>query len=317
MSTTATATQARSLTAALLVICGAQMLIVLDSTIVNVALPAMQTSLDLTSAGLSWVINAYTLVFGGFLLLGGRVGDLIGRRRAFMLGIAIFTIASLAAGLAQTEWQLLIARGIQGAGGALASPAALALIATMFSEGRERNRALGIYSAVSGAAAAIGLILGGVLTELLDWRWVFFVNVPLGAVLIFLAPRVLAESTRERGRLDILGAATVTAGVISLVYGTINAAENGWDEPLTIGSFIAAGVLLVSFVIVERFTAQPLLPLRILRDRNRAGAYAAQAVVSGAFFSSLFFASMFLQRALELTPLWAGLASLPIALVIG
>jgi len=307
----------RSATVALLVICGAQMMIVLDNTIVNVALPSIQAELTLSSTSLSWVINAYTLVFGGLLLLGGRIGDIVGRRKVFIAGNILFAVASVFGGMAQSDVQLLIARGLQGVGGALASPTELALITTSFAEGPERTRAFGIFSAVSGTAAALGLLLGGILTDLLNWRWVLFVNAPIALIVVVAAPIYLLESGRIKVRLDIAGAVTATTGVISLVYATIQAAENGWGHITTIMWFAAAILMLTLFVIIERNATMPLMPLHLFSNRNRVGAYVTGLMWSAAFFSSLFFVTLFLQQILGFSPLQAGVASVPVALMLG
>ncbi|MCE2852664.1 MAG: MFS transporter [Roseiflexaceae bacterium] len=307
----------RSATVALLVICGAQMMIVLDNTIMNVALPSIQAELKLSSTSLSWVINAYTLVFGGLLLLGGRIGDILGRRKVFIAGNILFAVASVFGGMAQSDVQLLIARGLQGVGGALASPTALALITTSFAEGPERTRAFGIFSAVSGTAAALGLLLGGILTDLLNWRWVLFVNAPIALIVVVAAPIYLLESERIKVRLDIAGAITATTGVISLVYATIQAAENGWGQITTMMWFGAALLMLTLFVIIERNATMPLMPLHLFSNRNRVGAYVTGLMWSAAFFSSLFFVTLFLQQILRFSPLQAGFASVPVALILG
>src|SRR5947208_2858374 len=236
---------------ALIVIAGAQLMVVLDVTIVNVALPHIQSGLGFSRTGLAWVIDAYTLAFGGLLLLGGRAGDILGRRRMFVTGVLLFAGASLLGGFATSSAWLIAARAAQGVGAAIAAPTALALLATTFPEGPERNRAFGIYAAVAGAGGGIGLILGGVLTDLLSWRWVLFVNVPIGALLALAAPYVLPESVRNRGRFDLPGAVTVTAGVGSLVYAFIHSATSGWSDPVTLVSFGAAAVLLTAFLAIE------------------------------------------------------------------
>ncbi len=300
----------------LLVICGAQMMVVLDATIVNIALPSIESALNFSSTSLTWVLNAYTLAFGGLLLLGGRLGDQYGHRRIFTLGLIVFSVASLLGGLSQNGAELLAARAVQGLGGALAAPAALALLTNTFEEGPARFRAFGIFSAVAGSGAAIGLMLGGILTDLLSWRWVLFVNVPIGLLLAFLAPRVLGEAPRRARRLDFGGAFTVTAGMTLLVYGLVRAADHGWSEPWTLGSFAAAIVLLVSFVLIERAHSQPLVPLRMFRDRNRAGAYVVMLCAAAALFSVFFFLTQYVQLILHFSPLKAGFSFLPISAAI-
>lgn len=301
---------------ALTVIAACQLMVVLDATIVNIALPQIQTALDFSTSDLTWVINAYALTFGGLLLLGGRAGDLLGRRRMFITGIALFTLASLLGGFAQEPWQLLAARALQGVGGAIASPTSLALIATTFPEGPERNRAFGVFAGVSAGGGAVGLLAGGVLTEWLDWRWVLFVNVPIGLVIAVLAPRYIRESERHPGRFDLTGALTSTLGMASLVYGFIRASEEGWRDDLTLISFAAALVLLAAFVLVERRTSQPITPLRLFADRNRSGTYAIMLSLSAAMFGMFFFIVLFVQNVLHYSPVEAGLAFLPVAAAI-
>ena len=302
---------------ALLVICGAQLMIVLDATIVNVALPTIHRSLHFSTANLEWLITAYALTFGGLLLFGGRTGDLYGRRRMFMIGIAVFAVASLLGGLATSDLWLILTRGGQGIGGAIASPTALALIATNFPEGAQRNRAMGVYAAMAGAGGAVGLLLGGLLTDYVSWRWIFFVNVPIGALILILAPRALEESETHRGRLDVPGAVTVTAGMLSLVYGLSHAANHSWTSAGTAVPLVVAAVLLVSFVLIESRTAQALMPLSIFADRNRSGAYAMMLCIGSALFSMFFFLTQFLQNILGYSPVKAGVGFLPVAVGIG
>ncbi|WP_330175338.1 MFS transporter [Streptomyces sp. NBC_01498] len=301
---------------ALAVIASCQLMVVLDITIVNIALPHIQRALGFSTQNLSWVVNAYTLTFGGLLLLGGRLGDILGRRRVFMFGVALFAFASLLGGLAQDAWQLLAARAVQGVGGAIASPTALSLITTTFREGPARNRAFGVFAAVSAGGSAIGLLLGGILVEWLDWRWIFFVNVPIGLLIIFLTPRFIKESVPRPGHFDIVGALTATVGMIALVYGFIRASEEGWTNVLTLGSFAAAVVLLVLFVVIERRSRQPITPLWMFRDRNRAGVYGMMLSLSAALFGMFFFLTLFVQEVLNFSPLRAGLAFLPVSVVI-
>ncbi|WP_050497836.1 MFS transporter [Streptomyces griseus] len=301
---------------ALLVIASCQLMVVLDVTIVNIALPHMQKDLGFSTENLSWVVNAYTLTFGGLLLLGGRLGDILGRRRVFIFGVLLFVFASLLGGLSQEGWQLLAARSLQGVGGAIASPTALSLITTTFHEGPERNRAFGVFAAVSAGGSAIGLLAGGVLVEWLDWRWVLFVNVPIGLLIALATPRFIPESERRPGHFDIAGALTSTAGMVLLVYGFIRASEEGWTEALTLGSFAAAVVLLAVFILVERGSKQPITPLWMFRDRNRAGSYAMMLSLAAAMFGMFFFLTLFVQNVLEFSPLRAGLAFLPVSAVI-
>ncbi|MFI7285762.1 MFS transporter [Streptomyces anulatus] len=301
---------------ALLVIASCQLMVVLDVTIVNIALPHMQKDLGFSTENLSWVVNAYTLTFGGLLLLGGRLGDILGRRRVFIFGVLLFVFASLLGGLSQEGWQLLAARSLQGVGGAIASPTALSLITTTFREGPERNRAFGVFAAVSAGGSAIGLLAGGLLVEWLDWRWVLFVNVPIGLLIAFATPRYIPESERRPGHFDIAGALTSTVGMVLLVYGFIRASEEGWTDALTLGSFAVAVVLLAVFITVERGSKQPITPLWMFRDRNRAGSYAMMLSLAAAMFGMFFFLTLFVQNVLDFSPLRAGLAFLPVSAVI-
>jgi EmrB/QacA subfamily drug resistance transporter len=295
---------------ALFIIATCQLMIVLDSTIVNIALPDIQKALGFSTTGLSWVLSAYTLTFGGLMLLGGRAGDILGRRRVFVSGIVLFTLASLLGGLAQEPWQLLAARALQGIGGAIASPTSLALITTTFPEGPERNKAMGVFAGVSGAGAAVGLLSGGMLTEWLNWRWVLFVNVPIGVAIAVLAPLYINESKRQPGHFDIAGATTSTLGMASLVYGFIRASEDGWSDAVTVFSFGAAAVLLASFVRVESRAAEPIVPLRMFNDRNRVGSYVMMLCLAGAMYGMFFFIVQFFQIVLGYSPIKSGLASL-------
>ncbi|MEU6659068.1 MFS transporter [Streptomyces sp. NPDC046821] len=306
----------RSRGIALLVICSCQLMVVLDITIVNIALPHIQRALGFSTENLSWVINAYTLTFGGLLLLGGRLGDILGRRRVFMFGVLLFVLASFLGGLSQESWQLLAARSLQGVGGAIASPTALALISTTFREGPERNRAFGVFAAVSAGGSAIGLIMGGILVEWLDWRWVFFVNVPIGILIALATPRYIRESERHPGHFDVFGALTATVGMVLLVYGFIRASKNGWSDSVTLGAFGAAVVLLATFIAIERRSRQPITPLWMFRDRNRAGVYGMMLCLAAAIFGMFFFLTLFVQDVLGFSPLRTGLAFLPISGVI-
>ncbi|WP_404951188.1 MFS transporter [Streptomyces sp. ARC12] len=301
---------------ALLVIASCQLMVVLDVTIVNIALPHMQKDLGFSTENLSWVVNAYTLTFGGLLLLGGRLGDILGRRRVFIFGVLLFVFASLLGGLSQEGWQLLAARSLQGVGGAIASPTALSLITTTFREGPERNRAFGVFAAVSAGGSAIGLLAGGLLVEWLDWRWVLFVNVPIGLLIAFATPRYIPESERRPGHFDIAGALTSTVGMVLLVYGFIRASEDGWTDALTLGSFAAAVVLFAVFITVERGSKQPITPLWMFRDRNRSGSYVMMLSLAAAMFGMFFFLTLFVQNVLDFSPLRAGLAFLPVSAVI-
>ncbi|MFE4050224.1 MFS transporter [Streptomyces sp. YIM B13518] len=301
---------------ALLVIASCQLMVVLDITIVNIALPHIQRSLDFSTTSLSWVVNAYTLTFGGLLLLGGRTGDILGRRRVFIVGVLLFALASLLGGLARNSGQLLAARALQGVGGAIASPTALALISTTFREGPERNRAFGVFAAVSAGGGAIGLLAGGMLVEWLNWRWVLFVNVPIGLLIALAAPRWIRKSERHPGHFDVTGALTSTAGMVLLVYGFIRAAQDGWRDPLTLASFAAAVLVLFGFVLVERRSRQPITPLHMFADRNRAGTYGIMLCLAAAMFGMFFFLTLFVQDVLGFSPLRAGLAFLPVSAVI-
>jgi EmrB/QacA subfamily drug resistance transporter len=314
----------RRLGLALAVIAAAQLMVVLDATIVNVALPHIQNALHFSGTNLEWVVNAYTLAFGGLLLLGGRSGDLLGRRRMFIAGIALFALASLAGGFATDQAWLLVARVVQGIGGALAAPASLSLIAVTFPEGRERNRAMGVYSAVSIAGAAIGLIAGGLLTSYANWRWVFFVNVPIGLVLLLLAPRVLGESERRRGRFDLPGAITGSLGLGALVYGLSSAATtftNGqaaghWGSVKVIVSLVAAVVLLGAFALIEARSRHALVPPRVLASRDRTGAYLISLCIGTAVFGMFFFMTIFVQSVWGYSPVRSGVAYMPMVATI-
>ncbi|MGH3281356.1 MAG: MFS transporter [Trebonia sp.] len=314
----------RRLGLALVVIATAQLMVVLDATIVNVALPHIQDALHFSGTNLEWVVNAYALAFGGLLLLGGRSGDLLGRRRVFIAGIALFAVASLAGGLATDQAWLLTARIVQGIGGALAAPTSLALIAVTFPEGKQRNRAMGVYAAVSIAGAAIGLIAGGLLTSYLDWRWVFFVNVPIGLLVLLLAPRVLAESERKTGRFDLPGAITGSLGLGALVYGLSEAATtftNGqalghWGDTKVLVSLVAAVVLLAAFALIEARSKHALVPPRVLASRDRTGAYLISLCIGTAVFGMFFFMTIFVQQVWGYSPVRSGLAYLPMVALI-
>ncbi|WP_030931233.1 MFS transporter [Streptomyces sp. NRRL S-646] len=301
---------------ALLVIASCQLMVVLDITIVNIALPHIQSALNFSTTSLSWVVNAYTLTFGGLLLLGGRTGDILGRRRMFVFGVLLFALASLLGGLAQNSGELLAARALQGVGGAIASPTSLALISTTFREGPERNRAFGVFAAVSSGGGAIGLLAGGMIVEWLNWRWVLFVNVPIGLLIALAAPRWIKESERHPGHFDIAGALTSTVGMVLLVYGFIRAAQEGWRDALTVASFAAAIVVLAVFILVERGSRQPITPLHMFADRNRAGTYGIMLSLAAAIFGMFFFLTLFVQDVLGFSPLQAGLAFLPVSVVI-
>ncbi len=295
----------------LAVVLFAQLMIVLDLTVVNVALPSMAAGLHLSPTSLSWVLNAYALTFGGLLLLGGRAGDILGRRRTFMTGLAIFTLASLAGGLATNSAALLAARAVQGVGGAIASPAVLATIVASFPEGRERVRALSIFTAVTMGGASLGLVLGGMMTQWASWRWVFFINVPVGVAVVALAPRLLASAQRQRGHFDVTGAITSTAGMSALVYGFIAVATDGWTSLTSLTAFAAAVLLLTAFVLIETRKTQPITPLWLLRHRSRSASYIARLLLVAGMFGSFFFLTQFVQEVLGFGPLEAGLSFLP------
>jgi len=302
---------------ALLVIATAQLMVVLDATIVNVALPYIQRALGFSGSGLEWVVNGYALAFGGLMLLGGRAGDLLGRRRVFIAGLVVFSAASLAGGFATSQAWLLAARAVQGAGAALTAPAALALIATTFPGGRPRNRAMGVYAAMSVAGGAVGLIAGGLLTTYASWRWVLFVNVPIGVTAALAAPRVLPESPRQRGRFDLPGAITGTGGIVALVYGLVNAATSPdgvshWGDAKVVASLAASVALLAAFAVIETRSKRPLLPVRLLADRNRTGANLVMLCIGTAIFGMFFFLTVFLQSAWGYSALRTGVAYLPL-----
>ena len=297
----------------LVLVCLAQFMVILDSTIVNVALPSIQTDLHLSEANLQWIVNSYTLVFGGFLLLGGRAGDLIGRKRLFLAGLVVFTVASLLNGLAVNEGMLIATRALQGLGAAFVSPAALSIISTTFSEGKERARALGVWAAIAIGGAAVGLILGGLLTQLLSWPWIFFVNVPVGIVTFILSLRLIPESRDEHAEraFDVAGAVTVTGGLMSLVYAIVKSETAGWTSATTIGFFVLSAVLLASFVVIELRSKAPLVRLSIFRVRSLLTANVVMLLVACGMFAMFFFNTLYIQRVLGYGPLEAGLAFLP------
>ena len=312
---------------ALVLISVAQLMVVLDASIANIALPYIGADLNIDDANLTWIVTGYALAFGGFLLLGGRLGDLYGRRRIFMIGLVTFAVASLLGGFAQNEALLLGARGLQGLGAALASPTALALITTTFPAGKPRNRAFAVYAMMSGAGAAVGLILGGWLTGLdpvlglEGWRWTFLINVPIGLAAAFLAPRFLNESDTHPGWLDVPGAITGTLGLLGLVYGFTRAGEEqyGWGDPWTIASLAGGVALLAVFAIIESRVEHPLLPIRVFANRTRATSFFVMALVPAAMFSMFYFLSLFIQLVVGYSPLHAGFAFLPFSfgIVIG
>jgi EmrB/QacA subfamily drug resistance transporter len=309
----------RHLSLALLLITTAQLMVVLDASIVNIAMPHIQEDLGFSNANLTWIITSYTIAFGGLLLLGGRMGDVIGRRKVFMAGVTIFGVASLFAGLAQSEWELIAFRALQGLGAAAAAPNALALITTNFPAGKWRNRAFAVYAAMSGAGAAIGLILGGALTEA-SWRWTMLINVPIGIGVAIAAPRLLNESKPQPGRWDLPGAITATLGLVSIVYGFNHKAQvadqatgqpYSWTDFWTLGPIALGVALLVAFVVLEKITPHALLPLRIITDRTRAVSFVAMLIVPAAMFAMFLYSSLFIQEILGYGPLKAGFAFLP------
>ena len=311
----------RRLGLALVVIATAQLMVVLDATIVNVALPHIQTALGFSGDGLEWVVNAYALTFGGLLLLGGRAGDILGRRRVFIAGIILFSVASLLGGFATSQAWLLSARALQGVGGAIVAPTALSLVTTNFPEGSERNRAMGVYAAMSIGGAAVGLLAGGILTTFVSWRWVLFVNVPIGVVVALLAPRALSESERRPGRFDLPGAITSTLGLVALVYGLTEAATtpNGvshWGDTKVLASLSAAVVLLGVFIIIESRSKYALMPLRIFRNRDRTAANLVLLCVGTAMFGMFFFLTLFVQHVWGYSALRTGVSYLPMVAMI-
>lgn len=304
--------RSRNLTVALVVIALAQLMVVLDTTIVNVALPSIQRALDLNAIDLEWVVNGYALAFGGLLLLGGRAGDLYGRRRMFVAGVILFAGGSLAGGLATSAMWLIAWRVVQGAGAAVVAPTALSLIADTFAEGSARNRALGIYAGAAGSGGAIGLVLGGLIVNYLSWRWVFFVNVPIALAIATAAPRVLATSSARPGRLDLPGAVTATGAMTLAVFGLSRAATHGWTDNLSVASLGIGGALLALFLLIELRAKEPLMPLSLFANRNRSGAYAVRMLAGAITLTVLFFLSQIVQNVLGYSPLQAGFAFLPL-----
>jgi EmrB/QacA subfamily drug resistance transporter len=299
----------------LAIILASYLMIVLDISIVITGLPKIREGLGFSPSGLSWVQTSYTLTFGGLLLLGARAGDLLGRRRMFVVGLAVFTSASLAIALATTPAWLIAARAVQGIGSAILAPSTLALLSTNFAEGPERTRALGLYGAVAGIAASVGLVLGGVLADLVSWRAGFFINLPIGALLIWGTRRHIAETPRRPGRLDVPGAVLSTLGMVALVYGLVNVADEGWSHVNAIGALTAGVVLLGVFMLNELRAPQPILPLRLFASRERSGAYAARVLFLAGMIGFWFYTTQYLQGVLGMRPLQAGIAFLPATLV--
>ncbi len=302
---------------ALLLLCAVQFMVVLDIAIVNVALPTIKTALDFKETDLQWVINAYTLTFGGLLMLGGRSADLLGRRRMFLAGLVLFSGASLVCGLSTSEGMLIAARAVQGVGAAIISPAALSILMTTFSEGAERNKALGIWGAIAGTGGAAGVLLGGVLTDQLNWSWIFYINVPVGALVIALGPRFLRESRVEgRRAFDLLGAVLVTGGLSLLVYALVQTVDHSWTAPRTIAMFVGAFVLLGGFIATEQRAASPLMPLRLFRNKSLAGANVVGLMLGASIFSMFFLLTLYMQQVLGYSPLRTGIGYLLVASVI-
>jgi EmrB/QacA subfamily drug resistance transporter len=299
----------------LAVVATAFFMTILDVSIVNVALPSIAKDLEFSRENLQWIITAYAIAFGGFLLLGGRAADLLGRRRVFMVGVALFTLASLTCGLAQNEAMLIASRAVQGLGGAIISPAALSIVMTSFEEGPERNKALGVWGALGGSGAAVGVLLGGVLTEYLSWRWIFFVNVPVGALVLLAAPRIVPESRREGAErhYDALGAVLVSSGLALLVYAISEAPNEGWGSARTILLLILSGALLIGFLVNERRIDDPLLPFHIFRVRTVAGANAVGALLGAVIFANFFLLTLYVQQILGFSAIKTGLTFLATA----
>ncbi|GAC1317607.1 MAG: DHA2 family efflux MFS transporter permease subunit [Thermoleophilaceae bacterium] len=312
-------TSSRARWATLVLACVAQFMVILDVSVVNVALPSIRHGLGFSVVGLQWVVNAYTLAFAGLLLLGGRAADLLGRRRVFIAGLLLFSLASLVGGLAQSQGMLVAARAAQGIGGAIVSPATLAIITTTFTEGGERNRALGAWGAMGGAGGAFGVLLGGILTDALSWQWILFINVPIGLGAALLAPRFVAEgrnATASR-HFDVAGALTGTLGLVAIVFAVVRTNVNGWGSAQTV-LVLGAGIALIAlFLLIEgRLAARPLMPLRIFRSRMLSGANAIIFLLGTAMFGMWFFVSLYLQQVLGYSPLKAGLSFLPMTLAI-
>jgi EmrB/QacA subfamily drug resistance transporter len=303
---------------ALALIVTAQFMVILDVAIVNVALPSIKTDLGFSATGLQWVITAYAILFGGTLLLGGRLADLLGRRRMFVAGLALFSVSSLLCGFAWSSGSLVAFRALQGLGGALLAPAALSLLMTTFAEGRERNRALGIYGAASGSGAAAGVLLGGVLTSYFGWSWIFFINVPVGAAAIALAPFLLRDSRADlpHRHFDLAGASTVTSGLMLLVYALTRATSNGWSSPVTLGLLGGAAALIAAFIWIESRSHAPLLPLRMFRLRSLSAANATMALVGAVTFSEFFLLTLYVQDVLHYTAVQSGVAFVAFALAV-
>lgn len=301
---------------ALVLIAATQLMIMLDMTITNVALPAIQSGLGFSVTALAWVIDAYILTFGGLLILGGRLGDLLGRRRLFIIGVSLFTTASLLGGLASSPSLLIAARALQGVGAALTAPSALAMIAIIFPEGRERHRAMSVYAAMTAAGGASGLISGGILVQYVSWPWVFFVNIPIGALIALSARVVLPHDAGHPRRIDIFGAIFISTAAASFVFGIISGPEHGWATTSVLVALVLSLASLIAFVITERTISYPLIPLRFLVHRNRIGSYVVMGLVGGAMVSLLFHLTQFMQAVLHYSPVRAGFSYLPIPIMV-
>ena len=314
-----TAIEGRTRWFALFVLCAGSLMIVLDTTIVNVALPSIREDLGFTETSLAWVVNAYLLTFGGFLLLGGRLGDLFGHRRLFLIGISLFTVASLACGLSTTQGLLVTARAVQGLGGAVVSAVSLSLMMTLFTEPAERAKAMGVFGFVASGGGTIGVLLGGILTDALDWHWIFLVNLPIGVVVYFLSLRLLpaAPGGAAGGRLDVWGAVTVTASLMLAVYAIVNGNEKGWTSLQTLGLLAVAAALLAAFLMIESRVRSPLMPLGLFRLRNLATANVVGVLWAAAMFAWFFLSALYLQLVLGYSPLKVGLAFLPANIIMG
>ena len=303
---------------ALILLCVAQFVVVLDASIVNVALPSIGKGLHFSEENLPWVVNAYVIAFGGFLLLGGRAADLLGRRRVFMVGLGVVAVASLAAGFAASQGELIAARAAQGLGAAIISPAALSIVTTLFSDGAERNKALGAWGAVAGSAGAVGVLLGGVLTDGLGWEWVLWVNVPVALIALAFTPGLIPESRSdaEHRHFDAAGALAITLGLSLLAYALLDASSAGWGSTKIVVLLVLAVILIVSFVVIEQRSKAPLVPFRIFRLRTLTGANVVGVLLGAALFSMFFFVSLYMQQVLGFSPVHAGLSYLPLALTI-
>ena len=314
-SVTSAKPQLRHTTAILAVILISYFMILLDNSIIFTALPKIHAAMRFSPAGLAWVQDAYTLVFGGLLLLGARASDLLGRRRVFVFGLAVFALASLLVGLAPTGWWLIAARGVQGIGAAIVAPSSLSLLTASFAEGRERAKAVALYGATAGIGASLGLVIGGALADWVSWRAGFFINVPVGAAMIVLAPRFLTESARSRGRFDLAGAVTATLGTGALVFGIIHSADSGWGTAATVIPLLAGAVLLAALVLAEGHAAEPVMPLRLFASRARTGAYLARMLYLGAMIGFFFYSTQYLQGVLGFSAFQAGVAFFPMTVV--